>query len=579
MASNSVDFVSTPFKVLENFMVENAADLLGSKDAMKLHAMMSEMVLKTDPRTIPVMNGLKRIDSLPCQSVVKFRGMIQDMFDPEFYVSFYKTKETSNGFNVGLYKDALNDCDASIDFNSEKNVTLSRTSYLCISVPGENQWIRDKLNPGVNNPGTTNPGTTNPGINNPGTTMGSRNDGHSSPPKKDHRLESESVEEGGSKKLKKSEGNESSAEKSSKPKLEEAHFFPINDSNKYRKVFLLQVYDPNVNLKLNDIVEVIGIIDFGSVAPEEGRGEEEEKKKENGSGRGDSSQVNEVRSLIQGMELEDTGFNVSSRLVPRIHVLVINKIKDMNPLTSIPSNVNIDVGKEKEEEEELPLELSFEFNRKIRNELHAILTQALFGDSLAADYLICNLISRIYLRKDILSLGSFPLSIYNLPRMEKKGMESLIQSMYQLLSSLVTHSVYFPLSLESLNKGRFIPRKDYTLNKLLPGNLQLASNMWILIDETAMDPGLLTVQGVNNLKALRELIQWQKLRYDFTFHSLEMETDVTVLVLSQGKSMLPVNFGIPLLVTIRLIHTTFTVVSFHFSFILLWLHLLQFDFT
>ena len=296
MASTSVDFVSTPFKVLENFMIDNAADLLASKDAMKLHAMMSDAALTTDPQTIPVINGLKTIDSLPCQSVVKFRGMIQDMFDPEFYLSFYKTKGNPNGFNVGLYKDALNDCDPSIDLNSGSNVTLSRTSYLCISVPGENQWIRDKLNPGI--------------------TMGNKNDEqHSSPLKKDHPLESEPVE-GVSKKLKKSEGDKSSAEK--KPKLQEAHFFPINDSNKHRKVFLLQVYDPNVNLKLNDIVEVIGIIDFGSVAPEVGKrneeekdeGEKDEEKKDEGkneSGRRDSSQVNEVRSLIQGMELEGYG--------------------------------------------------------------------------------------------------------------------------------------------------------------------------------------------------------------------------------------------------------------------------------
>lgn len=155
------------------------------------------------------------------------------------------------------------------------------------------------------------------------------------------------------------------------------------------------------------------------------------------------------------------------------------------------------------------------------------------------------------MRKDILSLGSFPLSIYNLPRMEKKKMQFLIESMYQLVSSLVTHSVYFPLSLESLNKGNFIPRKDYTLNKLLPGNLQLPNNMWMFVDETAMDAGLLTAQGINNLKALRELIKWQKLNYDFNFHSLEMETDVTVFVLSEGKSMLPVNFGVPLSVKIN----------------------------
>jgi hypothetical protein len=44
--------------------------------------------------------------------------------------------------------------------------------------------------------------------------------------------------------------------------------------------------------------------------------------------------------------------------------------------------------------------------------LHSYLTRILLGDSLAADYLICHLISKIYLRRDVLCLGKFSLNLF-----------------------------------------------------------------------------------------------------------------------------------------------------------------------
>ncbi len=38
------------------------------------------------------------------------------------------------------------------------------------------------------------------------------------------------------------------------------------------------------------------------------------------------------------------------------------------------------------------------------------------------------------------------------------------------------------------------------------------------------------------------IFRWQKLDYDFKYHSLEYETDVPVLVLSEGRSLLPSDF-------------------------------------
>ena len=55
------------------------------------------------------------------------------------------------------------------------------------------------------------------------------------------------------------------------------------------------------------------------------------------------------------------------------------------------------------------------------------------------------------------------------------------------------------------------------------------------------DTDLLSSTGVQNLTALGNLIAWQKVEYDFDFHKTDFPANVTVLVLSEGKSLLPVS--------------------------------------
>ena len=51
---------------------------------------------------------------------------------------------------------------------------------------------------------------------------------------------------------------------------------------------------------------------------------------------------------------------------------------------------------------------------------------------------------------------------------------------------------------------------------------------------------------MKNLAALGHLITWQKVEYDFSFHRLPYEADVPVLVLSEGRSLLPSDCRVPL---------------------------------
>ena len=56
------------------------------------------------------------------------------------------------------------------------------------------------------------------------------------------------------------------------------------------------------------------------------------------------------------------------------------------------------------------------------------------------------------------------------------------------------------------------------------------------------------------MTSLGEVINWQKLEYDFNFHKQVFNTDLTVLVLSEGKSMIKVGSFINIYVYICNIH-------------------------
>lgn len=84
-------------------------------------------------------------------------------------------------------------------------------------------------------------------------------------------------------------------------------------------------------------------------------------------------------------------------------------------------------------------------------------------------------------------------------------------------------------------------RKDYTTNKLTSGLLQLAPHTHLVLDETKLQPGKLESSGVEAVQSIAHLIKTQKLKYNFQFYQLEFNTDVPVLIFSEGRSMLPVR--------------------------------------
>ncbi|MCL4136287.1 UNVERIFIED_CONTAM: hypothetical protein GTU68_039217 [Idotea baltica] len=74
----------------------------------------------------------------------------------------------------------------------------------------------------------------------------------------------------------------------------------------------------------------------------------------------------------------------------------------------------------------------------------------------------------------------------------------------------------------------------------------MPANLHLVVDETQLTAGQLDSKGVRNLTALGTLINWQKVDYDFQYHSLEQHTNIPVFIMSEGKAMITSDFQVRL---------------------------------
>ncbi len=183
---------------------------------------------------------------------------------------------------------------------------------------------------------------------------------------------------------------------------------------------------------------------------------------------------------------------------------------------------------------------------KLRREIINIFTELLLGDALAAEYLLMHLMSHVFMRRDVTILGKFALNLANIPKPIVACSGTFAQSFYKALTQLFTMGHLFELTCDSLNKSNLIPNKDYNKNKLVTGMLQLPEQFHLVIDETQLNTGKLDQKGLMNFNSISDIIKWQKVGYDFSYHQQEFNTNMKVLTLSESKSILPFDFQVKL---------------------------------
>lgn len=188
------------------------------------------------------------------------------------------------------------------------------------------------------------------------------------------------------------------------------------------KACMAKVYDGFDQYSLNEIVEVTG---FLSVHP---------------CLDGTHSDPSEFENLS-----EVQSNNPPPSLVPRLHTIHCRTLKHANPLLDPMEAI---------------VKPSEPFEEDIYNDIKLVLTQCLLGDALAAEFLICHLISTVYLRTDMLSIGQFSLNLSNIP---VDIIPEYTQLLYSVLEMLIPVSHMLPLTLDNLNTIQFTPKYDYKI--------------------------------------------------------------------------------------------------------------------
>ncbi|KAL3690422.1 hypothetical protein R1sor_016731 [Riccia sorocarpa] len=447
---------------------------------------------------VPEINSTP-LSAIPANTLVRFRGMVQDMFENEFYVGCYKSGE---GLRTTKYTDSVTP-----DFcrPGRDSVELwERRILYCVPVPGENQWVKEVLASSAE----TGECSVSRRSSSPGSQAEKRQrDEGGSNIDMDVDINNGSTDESSEAKRRREEASTSWREEKTGWDLN----FPLGETS-FRAMPLrpciLKVYDSaESQIMLNDVIEFIGILTFD---PELSA----------------SSFVKSEAELDSFMES-----NVCSRLpqsqVPRIHCVTLRKLTPNNMVSVLPEL-------QKKQAEILATPGSV---KHLRDTVLKGLAGVLKGDLLAAEYLLLHLLSQIHKRLDTMVLGPVSLKIVIAPSPENSTLPSEIA---QAVRALLPCSYMMPLSCEGLNKAPWAPRKDYEQNRLATGVLQLAAGTHLTVDLTSMTEGKLNATGVQNLCTLKKMMQFQTVDYDFKYHPVEMSTDVSVLVTSNGaRSFLP----------------------------------------
>ncbi|XP_061545683.1 mini-chromosome maintenance complex-binding protein isoform X1 [Phycodurus eques] len=501
------DWINNPLGVVEEMFASSQNNPNPGWEA-KVVEFFKEHLTEKDAHTwVPSMNDTP-LHYLKPDSLVKFRCLIQDMFDPEFYMGVYETVEPSSQAKVlrcGKYRDVT---ECGVDFNSKNIVTSERQTFYCVPVPGENSWVKDCY---VDlSQARVFPSTSYVPNRQKRSYEDDDMDGMDAQPQKQrepHAGLQIPLDQHGKGDAQRQETEAAPSHMASASHLDLN--FPL--PNEKGPSCLMKVYEDWERFKLNDTLEVYGIL---SVSPALTALAEDKDT---------------TSSLIDASESMETAeeqrvHSPPASLVPRLHMLYAKPLAQNNPL--LPCAILQD--------NHAFLSSTLSDMASVRRDFHTYLTHVLLGDSLVAEYLILHLVSSVYARRDVLPLGKFTLNLSGCPTLS-----SYTERLYQVIQQLVPSSFYLGMSLQNMNQMCMVPKKDYVANRLVSGVLQLAKNTSLFLDETQLEQGQLDTTGVRNVTALGNVISWQKVDYDFNYHQMEFPCNINVLVTSEGRSLLP----------------------------------------
>ncbi|KAI1317505.1 hypothetical protein EDD11_008312 [Mortierella claussenii] len=260
---------------------------------------------------------------------------------------------------------------------------------------------------------------------------------------------------------------------------------------------VVKTHSSDVTIGVADLVEVVGVLGTSDKLMT-----------------GDSFEFHE--------ELPDTP------KIPTVHAVLMRKIHDHgHPELSLSGNP----------EEHQLLHVTKEAD-SIRTDLIRYIASAVYGDLLAAELVLLHFLARVHSRPSGTVLGKFSLNLR-----DSTANSPVARALARVMTNILPKVHTIPMSLQNLNNHFFFPRGDEQLSS---GILQVTRGTAMLLDETIMEEGTLVDKGLKNLKAISDVSQYQTLNYVFPFNNLEFQTDISLLIVSNGNSLVPVDSAITL---------------------------------
>ncbi|WWD19758.1 hypothetical protein CI109_104222 [Kwoniella shandongensis] len=162
-------------------------------------------------------------------------------------------------------------------------------------------------------------------------------------------------------------------------------------------------------------------------------------------------------------------------------------------------------------------------------------------DRIAAEYLLLSLLSSPTSRPVALPpLGTLAINF-------KRESNTATSALHSVVASVTPRVVPLALTLPLLHGQRFSPASADS-SSLDAGLLQLGEGTVLIVDEDGMGSGgQLNEKALGNLKVLSDCVNEQRIKYDYPYmDGLKMDCAVRVIVLSQGKTLLPVDVHLPI---------------------------------
>ena len=451
-------------------------------------------------------------DQIRPGSLVRFRCMVQDAYDPEIYLDTFEAADPqgNRSLHCGRYRDNNSSIptDATLVDQSRHNVLRNRQTLYCVPIPGEAEWVKRQDAPAA---GALPTPATEPerrisakrGLDaDDDDSMEMEDNGQAV--RADDAAAAAVAATGPAIKKTRDEQQAGGGEAAASGGF---HFnFPLPGET--GTAVMAKFYGDEGQIPtINQMVEVLGFYEIDPVI-----------------GMADFSDD------PFDMAEEHKAKNPPASLIPRLHCLRFAPIAHNNPHLgqAIAPEVRAD---------------AMAAAPGVRANLLATIGAAIGGDQLVSEFILLHLLSAVHTRQDgsTLVLGKLPMNVLGMTPESHGAIKHLNDFLRQVLPNHHAQS----MELAQLEAIRMNPKKNVMTNRLDAGLLQLAAGTNLVLDECVMNEGNLKEQGINNLKALAQLMQNQTLQFQFEFTPIDFEVDIPVLVFSEGKSLLPVDLHVP----------------------------------